>query len=131
MSDIQRSAFEITKEYQPEGITQLEYSVLEYLYFFKGKYFNELCEDLYMSRGQGRRVVKMLTERHFLEGNKDQVDGRKKVYQITRKGKAKLDACYFQVMKGVQDKYQSLDEETLKNLMECMNYITKTMYKQL
>lgn len=131
ISDIQRDAFEITKEYQPEGITQLEYSILEYLYFFKGKYFSDLCKDLYMSTSQGRRVVKNLTERHYLESVKDDIDGRKKVYHITRKGKAKLDACYFQVMKGVHDKYESLGEEALKNLIECMNYITKTMYKQL
>lgn len=131
MSDIQRNAFEITKEYQPEGITQLEYSILEYLYFFKGKYISEICKDLYMSTSQGRRVVKNLIERHYLESIKDDRDARKKVYHITRKGKAKLDACYFQVMKGVQDKYESLDEETKKNLIECMNYITKTMYKQL
>lgn len=128
MSDIQGAAFEITKEYQPEGISQLEYSVLEYLYFFKGKYFIEVCEDLYLSIGQGRRVVKSLTERYYIESIKDDLDGRKKVYHITRKGKVKLDVCYFQVMKGVQDKYQHLDEKTLNNLIECINYITKTMY---
>ena len=131
ISDIQREAFEITKEYQPEGISQLEYSVLEYIYFFKGKYFVDLCNDLYMSNSQARRTIKNLTEKSFLESTKDEKDARKKIYLITRKGKAKLDACYFQVMKGVQDKYENLDDKTLTNLIECMNYITKTMYKQL
>mgnify|MGYP003571716940 CR=1 FL=1 len=130
ISDVQRAAFEITENFQPEGITQSEYGVLEYLYFFKGHLFEELIRDLYLSKYRGRKVVKSLLEQGYIKATSYEKDARKKVYHITRKGKAKLDGCFFQVMKNVQETHQHLDEDSLKNLIECMDYISKKLYKE-
>jgi len=129
ISDVQRAAFEITENFQPEGITQVEYGVLEFLYFFKGHLFDDIVRDLYLSHYKGRKVIKSLSDKRYIEARPFDKDKRKKVYHITRKGKAKLDACFFQVMKNVQTSHDHLDEETLKNLIECMNYISNKLYK--
>lgn len=131
ISDVQRAAFEITEDFKPEGITQLEYSVLEYLYFFKGHLFEEVVSDLYLSDYKGRKVLKALLVKNFVETSRYEKDQRKYEYHITRKGKAKLDACFFQVMKNVQERYDHLEDEILENLLECMKYITTHMYKNV
>lgn len=130
ISDIQQEAYSITETFKPEGISQHEYSVLEYLYFFKGHHIDHVKSELYFSDYKARKVVKALLEKRFIEASKDENDKRKKVYSITRKGKAKLDSCFFQVMKNVQDTYDHLDEEVMQYLIECMAYITKNMYKK-
>lgn len=130
MSDVQQAAFEITENFKPDGITTLEYSVLEYLYFFKGHLLEELIKDLYLSDYKGRKVIKSLMNDGYIEAEKYSKDQRKKIYHITRKGKAKLDDCFFQVMNGVQHRYAHLSDEVLENLLECMKYISMHMYKQ-
>lgn len=127
LNDVQQEAFDITENFQPEGISQAEYSVLEYLYFFKGHSVSDVKGDLYMSDYKARKVIKSLLEKNFIESSRS---GRKLIYHITRPGKLKLDACFFQVMKNVQQRYAHLDDETIKNLVECMNYISKVMYEK-
>jgi len=130
ISDIQQEAFAITETFKPEGISQHEYSVLEYLYFFKGHHTDDIKKELFFSDYKVRKVIKSLLEKRYVEASADEHDKRKKVYHITRKGKGKLDSCFFGVMKNVQDTYEHLDEEVMKNLIECMSYITKNMYRK-
>lgn len=128
ISDVQQAAYKITEDFKPEGITQLEYSVLEFLYFFKGNKACDIRKELMMNEYKTRSVLKSLIQKRLIERSLNPDDKRSHVYEITRKGKGKLDACYFQVMKKVQEEYAHLDDEVLKNLTECMSYISKVMY---
>jgi DNA-binding MarR family transcriptional regulator len=93
--------------------------------------FEQISKDLYLSPYKGRKVLKGLLDKQFIEVSRHETDKRKYVYAITREGKVKLDSCFFQVMKNVQETYDHLDEEVMKNLIECMNYISKNMYNNV
>lgn len=130
IGDTHKVAYELSNEFQPEGISQIEYGLLEHLYYFERQHLNDMSNTLLISKNTSRKYLKRLVDLGFVDAGKDENDGRKKVYAITRNGKLKLDECFFQVIKGVQEKYKHINEETLTNVIECITYVTKVLYEQ-
>lgn len=129
IGEMNKLSFDITKEFQPIDISEIEYTLLEYLYHFENRKLTDFMEMFSLSDPQTRRVLKKLKDKKFLVIDRDAVDFRKRIFEITREGKAKIDECYFQVSKGVQEKYSYLTEEEQKNIIECIRYIQKKILK--
>lgn len=125
MADTQKVAYDLTIALQPEGLTNKSFSVLEHLYYFNDQSIKQVSQALALSEASMRRLMNSLHE--------DQLVFRKKVgraysYRLTKEGKVKLDACFFQVAHEISEKYRHLDDKTLLDLKECMTYIAKKMY---
>lgn len=129
IGEMNKLSFDITKEFQPIDISEIEYTLLEYLYHFENRKLTDFMEMFNLSDPQTRRILKKLKDKKFLIIDRDSVDFRKRIFEITREGKAKIDECYFQVSKGVQEKYSYLTTEEQKNIMECIQYIQKKIFK--
>jgi len=125
IGDTQKIAYDLTLALQPEGLSNKAFSVLEHLYYNNTSDIKGISESLGLSYGSVRHFLKALLEDNLV---KRQKKGRGYTYSLTKQGKVKLDACFFQVVNGIQNKYEDIDEETLGSLMECMHYITKKMY---
>lgn len=125
IGDTQKVAYDLTLALKPEGLSNKAFSVLEHLYYSNSSDIKQIALSLGISYGSARYFLKALLNDNLV---KRQKKGRGYTYSLTKQGKVKLDACFFQVVNGIQNKYQSLDEETLGSLMECMHYITKKMY---
>jgi DNA-binding MarR family transcriptional regulator len=126
ISDTQSIGYDLTQNFKPEGITQRAFSILELLYDYKDKTVNEVSENLTISNSMVRRALKDLLEKKYISKGKQ---GRFNVYKITKQGKIKLDACFFQIVNSIDNKFDDIDEDTRGHLVECMAYITKKLYK--
>lgn len=127
IGDVQKTAYGMTKAFQPEGLSKLQFTVLEQLYYDENQSIRQLSEQLLFSQGTIRKAMKLLIEKGFVKRFRDPLDGRKHLHQITRKGKGKLDEIFFQIVKHVKTEYQTLTDEQIKNLIECMDYMTNVL----
>lgn len=130
IGDMNKLSYELSLEFQPEGLSALEFSALEFIYHDKERYLKDLMEVFGLSDPQTRRLVKKLLDKSLIIVHRDPVDFRKRKYEITREGKAKIDESYFQVSKGVKEKYDYLSNTEKDNLSECMDYIEKLLNKE-
>lgn len=128
MGDTQKLAYEISQGYEPEGITKIEYTLLEHLYYFENQSIRSLEDQILMSSSRLRKHLKMLLAKKLVERYRDPKDHRRMLYNISRKGKGTLDACFFEVIQSVQERFLHVSEEQLENVLECMTYISKTLY---
>lgn len=126
ISDSQSVGYDLTQNFKPEGISQRAFSILEHLYDYKDKSVREICQCLSLSPSMVRRALKELSDHHYISKNKV---GRALHYKITKEGKIKLDACFFQIVNTIDNKFDHIDEATRGHLVECMNYITKKLYR--
>lgn len=125
IGDTQKVAYELTLALQPEGLSNKAFSILEHLYYFNAQNIKQISEVLALSEASVRRLLKQLLEDDLVTREKI---GRGYDYRLNKPGKIKLDACFFQVVSDIQEKYKNVDDQTLEHLMECMKYISKKMY---
>lgn len=130
IGQMNKLSYELSLDFQPSGLSALEFSALEFIYHDSEKHLKDIQETFALSDPQSRRLVKKLMDKSLVIVHRDKSDFRKRTYEITREGKAKIDESYFQVSKGVQKKYDYLNDEEKSNLEECMQYILKLLHKE-
>lgn len=124
---IQKLGFDMTESYQPNNLSKLEYTLLEQLYYKENQSLNDLKAQFVLSESTLRRHLKSFLEKDLITRYPNPDDKRKWLYNITKDGKGILDACYFDILQSVQDKYSHLDNESMKNAIECMTYIKRIL----
>ena len=130
MGHTQKIAYEITQGYEPEGISKIEYTMLEHLYYYDNQSIKSIEDHILMSSSRLRQYLKLLMDKKLVERYRDPENKRRMLYNISRKGKRKLDGCYFEILQSVQDRFKDVSDDQLENVLECMTYITKNLYGQ-
>jgi len=125
IGDTQKIAYDLTLALKPQGLTNKTFSVMEHLYYHNDQTTRSIAEDFSMSLATVRRLLNQLSALSFVSRQKQ---GRGYTYRLTKEGRLKLDACFFEVVSSIQDRYKHIDNQTLSHLNECMTYITKKMY---
>ena len=128
ISETHKITHDLAKDHKPEGITSPQYNLLEHLYFKEGINISEISKSMSLATSSVSREANKLIDKGYVYKVKDNEDKRKYNIFLTKEGKILLDECFFQVVKGINKKYEHLEEQELKYLVECMEYIIKKMY---
>ncbi|MBN2797249.1 MAG: MarR family transcriptional regulator [Clostridia bacterium] len=124
---IQKLGFHMTENYQPTGLSKLEYSILEQLYYKENQSLKDLILLFQISESTMRRHLNNFLKNELITRYQPPANKRKWLYNITKEGKTLLDACYFEILQNASQKFEHLDEETLENTIACMAYMRKIL----
>lgn len=128
ISDTNKTTYHLSKDHKPRGLTPMQYSLLEHLYFQDGNTISEISKNLCLNVPNVSREAKKLISRELIYKVQSTSDRRKSNVFLTKEGKTLLDECFFQVIIDVNKKYEHLTKQELFNLTECMKYIMRKMY---
>lgn len=124
---VQKLGFQMTENYQPSGLSKLEYSILEQLYYKENQSLKDLIQLFQISESTMRRHLSNFLKNELITRYQPQTNKRKWLYNITKEGKTLLDACYFEILQNASLQFAHLDDETMENTMACMAYLRKIL----
>lgn len=125
--DVSKVLFELQNGTKPVSITQVQFKILEYLYFNDCKDLSCISECMYLSMPNASREVKKLTEQKLLTKKQDSNDKRRYQIRLTNEGKELMDDVLNQLRIKANEKYGNLSQEDQKRLQTHMDVIIKEL----
>lgn len=105
-----RVLYQIRKDLKPEGITQGQMEILEYIFYNGKANLSHISDCLYMSMPNASREVKKLTEKGFLTKDYDEEDKRTHKIVLSDKGQAVMKEVFEACVRRVQERYKDLED---------------------
>lgn len=90
-------ANELTRHAKAEGVTPLQYKLLEYVAINGSAILGDLSECLHMSMPNTSRELKKLIDKQLVSKEAAADDKRKQIIRLTARGKAMMDEAFRQI----------------------------------
>lgn len=126
-SGVSTVLFELQNGTKPTSITQVQFDILEYLYFNDCKDLSCISACMYLSMPNASREVKKLTEKKLLTKEHDTKDKRRYLIRLTQEGKDMMEDVLNQLYKKANEKYKHMTDEDQARLQKHMDAIVKEL----
>jgi DNA-binding MarR family transcriptional regulator len=117
----------MNKEYLGTERTWTESRILFELYSAKRITAQALCNKLHIDKSFMSRILKNFEKDGLLQRFADHPDKREKSLVLTKKGNRLAEEYSRRASEQIAEKIQGLDNESIRNLCEAMNYIMKAL----
>ncbi len=125
----QKTVFIIKQKTKPELITQIQYNILENIYYKPGKQLSEISECLGLSLPNASREVKKLIAKDLLYKEYDQADKRNHYIYLSLHGKAMMEDVIKKITENLEMMFGGLCEnsqnEIIKNSKALLDNLLK------
>lgn len=119
-----RVMYELRKDIRPEGVTQVQYNILEYMFFYHGgAAVGSIAECLYMPISNTSREIKKMVEAGYLDKIQDKKDRRSYMVVLTDKGQTMMTESFATVFDRADVRFKDLSEVDRVKLTEEMGHI--------
>lgn len=125
----QSKLFQLQAGTRPEELTQVQYSILEYLYFAGDKSLSEVSACLYLAMPNASREVRKLTEKGFVKKIDDLQDKRKSTIQVSADGHFIIEQAFSAITDNANQIFGGLTEEEQEKLINSMDYMVGHLFK--
>lgn len=88
---------ELTRHAKAEGVTPLQYKLLEYVAINGSAILSDLSECLHMSMPNTSRELKKLMDKQLVSKEAAAADKRKQIVRLTEQGEAMMDEAFRQI----------------------------------
>jgi len=126
----QQTAHYLKDNTMPDELTQVQYNILEMLYFTPTKGVSDFASCLHLSMPNASRETKKLVEKGFLVKEQDGQDKRKQNLHITEKGKKTMDKTIQLIVENINSLQGHLNENDQDEIMHSMQNIIDKFFSK-
>lgn len=119
----QKTLYEFTFGTRPNETTQIQYNILEMLYFTPGKQLMDIGECLGLSMPNASREIKKLTEKGYMKKEQDTTDRRNHHLYLTQNGQQIVKGSLDAVVEKMNKVYHDLSDKEQDELMNNMHML--------
>jgi len=120
---------EMSKEIKTEGITPVQYRILEYLAVSRPVTISEISDCQHMSMPNTSRELKKLTEKKLCEKMTAEGDQRKQYIRLSKEGEALMQGAFQQIEAKFMQRVQFATDEELREIEQALAVLqTKIFY---
>lgn len=124
----QSSLFEILEDTKPKDVTQIQYNILEYLYFKEAETTSNIAHCMYLSMPNTSRELKKLLAKDYIVKVIDKTDKRKYYISLSNEGRILMDDVMKRISIKVSKRYEHLSNDSQDKIIEALNYIKKELF---
>lgn len=128
-NSVHQVTHEITKDVKSDGITPVQYSILEQLMINQPITLSEISDCQHMSMPNTSRELKKLSEKNLCEKFVDAEDRRKQYIQLSKEGEAMMSIAFKQIEDRFLQRIKEASEEDLEEIDRALDVLaTKVFY---
>lgn len=119
---------EMTRDIRPEGITDAQYKILEYIAVSQAVTLSEISECMHMSMPNTSRELKKLTDKQLVEKTSISEDRRKQLIQLSEHGQAVMGQV-FQLLQGrFEERIRHVSEGELQEIERALELLRAKVF---
>lgn len=120
---------EFTKKAKPEGITPVQFNILEYIAVSQPVTPSQISDCQHLSMPNTSRELKKLTEKHLIEKREDPKDRRKQYIQLSKNGEMMMNEAFISIENDFLHRIQTASKEELDDIERALDILqTKLFY---
>lgn len=124
----QKTLFDLQQGTKPSDVTQIQYNILEYLYFADKSTTSSVAQCLYLSMPNTSREIKKLVDLDYIRREYDQKDKRKHYVLLSDPGKNLMNKAISKTIKKADEKYGTMSIEEQEDLTDMLKIITEKLF---
>ncbi|WP_442602383.1 MarR family winged helix-turn-helix transcriptional regulator [Paenibacillus sp. KN14-4R] len=118
---------DMTKDVKPDGITAVQYSILEYIATSQPITLSQISECLHISMPNTSRELKKLSEKNLLEKLDAAEDRRKQYICLSTAGQTMMDKAFEQIEGNFLQRIKDASDQDLEE----MDHALDVLYQKL
>ncbi|WP_168118718.1 MarR family transcriptional regulator [Paenibacillus sp. HB172176] len=122
--------FDLTRNMPMDGLTPLQYEILEYLSVQQPITLSELSECKGISMPNMSREIRKLTEKGLCEKIDDPEDRRKQHIRLSESGENRIAQSFAYMRELVMQRFEGMSEDELSSVSKAMEILGTTMFRQ-
>lgn len=118
-----RTIFEIQHGVRPEGLSPLQYNILEYVYFKHQTTISEISKCHYLSMPNASREVRKLIEKGMLRKTTDSRDRRSQLISLDEAGEFLMTQVVGKMIEVANKRYKKIDADKEEDILRAMRLL--------
>jgi len=122
-------SYELLEEIKPEGITSVQFTILQYLSDGESITLSQISCCLGMSVPNTSREVKKLFEKSLIRKIPDEYDKRASLISLSPTGSELMNAAFTRLKKNIAVKYAHLESGEIVEVVKALAFISEKLLK--
>jgi len=122
-------SYELLEEIEPEGITPVQFKILQYLSNGEFITLSQISSCLGMSVPNTSREVKKLFEKTLIQKNPDEHDKRVSFITLSPTGAELMNAAFTRLKKNISIKYAHLESGEIDEVINALALISEKLLR--
>jgi len=128
ITSVHRVTDEMTKDVRPEGITDAQYKILEYIAVSQAVTLSEISGCMHMSMPNTSRELKKLTDKQLVEKTSISEDRRKQLIQLSEHGQAVMGQVFQLLQARFEERIRQVPEEELLDIERALGLLRSKLF---
>lgn len=128
-TSVHRVTHELTKNAKPDGLTPVQYNILEYIAVSQPVTISEISDCQHMSMPNTSRELKKLSEKNLIEKVGNIEDRRKQYIHLSKDGEMMMNEAFQYIETHFLNRLQEASKEDLEEMERALDILhTKLFY---
>ncbi|GAB6991066.1 MarR family winged helix-turn-helix transcriptional regulator [Paenibacillus pini] len=119
---------EMTKEVKLEGITPVQYKILEYIAVSQPITLSEISDCMHMSMPNTSRELRKLSEKKLCEKMTDEDDRRKQSIRLSEEGQAMMNEVFKHMESQFIERIAQVSEQELQEIEHALELLQRKVF---
>lgn len=120
--------FDLTKDVRPEGITPVQYSILEYIAVSQPVTLSQISDCKNISMPNTSRELKKLTEKNLCEKLDVAEDRRKQMIRLSDAGQAMMNKAFEQIGERFLERIKDSSTDELEEISRALDVLHSKVF---
>lgn len=129
IASVHRVQHDLTKDAMPEGLTALQYSILEHIAVSRQPLTpSDISSCFHISMPNTSRELKKLTEQGLVERKESEEDRRKQFIHLSADGRAMMDEVFKQIHARFLERIGDTTNEKMDTIAHALDVLQKHVF---
>lgn len=129
IASVHRVQHDLTKDARPEGLTALQYSILEHIAVSRQPLTpSDISSCFHISMPNTSRELKKLTEQRLIERKESKEDRRKQFIHLSADGQAMMDKVFKQIQARFSERIGHVSNEQVNTIAHALDALQKHVF---
>lgn len=128
ITSVHRVTNELTKDAKPNSISQVQYSILEFVAVSQPVTPSEINDCLKMSMSNTSRELSKLSEKKLIQKTSDSKDRRKQYIHLSPNGEVVMKEAFATIEARFLNRIQNSSEKDLEEIKHAINTLQEKLF---